>query len=99
MTKSILHRVTMPATVSKLALGLTVAAGVLVAGGAPAMAATQVQANQAQPHAVSARPAAQTTQATTQTVLKVAESQIGVKENAAGGGTPYHSWYMSSPRA
>ncbi|WP_431922436.1 CHAP domain-containing protein [Nonomuraea jabiensis] len=35
----------------------------------------------------------------TTTVLKIAESQIGVTENAAGGGTLFHSWYMSSPRA
>ncbi|GGS71699.1 hypothetical protein GCM10010156_33300 [Planobispora rosea] len=31
-------------------------------------------------------------------LLNVAEQQIGITENAAGGGTKFHSWYMSSPR-
>ncbi|GAA3206846.1 CHAP domain-containing protein [Nonomuraea helvata] len=38
-------------------------------------------------------------QVTAQEVIRIAESQIGVAENAAGGGTPFQSWYMSSPRA
>ncbi|GAA3204087.1 CHAP domain-containing protein [Nonomuraea roseoviolacea] len=36
---------------------------------------------------------------TADALLKVAKSQIGVKENRAGGGTRFHRWYMSSPRA
>ncbi|WP_326640991.1 CHAP domain-containing protein [Streptosporangium sp. NBC_01755] len=32
-------------------------------------------------------------------VLDLASKQIGVHENAQGGGTKFHSWYMSSPRA
>ncbi|MFI6836937.1 CHAP domain-containing protein [Nonomuraea africana] len=32
-------------------------------------------------------------------LLRVAEQKIGVAENASGGGTEFHSWYMSSPRA
>ncbi|HEX4816474.1 MAG TPA: CHAP domain-containing protein [Nonomuraea sp.] len=32
-------------------------------------------------------------------LLSVARSQIGVTENAAGGGTPYQQWYASSQRA
>ncbi|WP_246238593.1 CHAP domain-containing protein [Acrocarpospora corrugata] len=32
-------------------------------------------------------------------VLKLAESQVGVSENHRGGGTPYHHWYMNTPRA
>ncbi|GGS48874.1 hypothetical protein GCM10010156_04410 [Planobispora rosea] len=31
-------------------------------------------------------------------LLAIAEQQIGITENAAGGGTKFHSWYMSSPR-
>ncbi|NUW41288.1 CHAP domain-containing protein [Nonomuraea rhodomycinica] len=36
---------------------------------------------------------------TADALLKVAKSQLGVKENRAGGGTRFHRWYMSSPRA
>jgi len=32
-------------------------------------------------------------------VLEIASKQIGVRENTWGGGTKFHSWYMSSPRA
>ncbi|WP_326821957.1 CHAP domain-containing protein [Streptosporangium sp. NBC_01756] len=32
-------------------------------------------------------------------VLDIAASQIGVSENAQGGGTKFQSWYVSSPRA
>ncbi|GAA0828686.1 CHAP domain-containing protein [Streptosporangium amethystogenes subsp. fukuiense] len=32
-------------------------------------------------------------------VLDLAAKQIGVRENSQGGGTKFHSWYMSSPRA
>lgn len=32
-------------------------------------------------------------------VLEIASQQIGVRENAQGGGTKFQSWYMSSPRA
>ncbi|MBG0829911.1 CHAP domain-containing protein [Planomonospora sp. ID67723] len=31
-------------------------------------------------------------------LLAVAEQQIGIRENSSGGGTKFHSWYMSSPR-
>ncbi|GII00317.1 hypothetical protein Pta02_23250 [Planobispora takensis] len=31
-------------------------------------------------------------------LLAIAKEQIGVKENSSGGGTKFHSWYMSSPR-
>ncbi len=36
---------------------------------------------------------------TAQQVLDLASRQIGVTENAQGGGTKFQSWYMSSPRA
>ncbi|GAA4228582.1 hypothetical protein FHR32_008146 [Streptosporangium album] len=32
-------------------------------------------------------------------VLDIAARQIGISENAQGGGTKFQSWYMSSPRA
>ncbi|WP_440067000.1 CHAP domain-containing protein [Streptosporangium sp. OZ121] len=32
-------------------------------------------------------------------VLDIASKQIGIRENSRGGGTKFHSWYMSSPRA
>ncbi|GIH26761.1 hypothetical protein Aph01nite_50710 [Acrocarpospora phusangensis] len=32
-------------------------------------------------------------------VLRLAESQVGVRENGYGGGTKFHDWYMNSPRA
>jgi hypothetical protein len=34
-----------------------------------------------------------------QDVLRIAASKIGVSENAYGGGTEFHAWYMSTPRA
>ncbi|MER7503378.1 CHAP domain-containing protein [Nonomuraea pusilla] len=45
------------------------------------------------------RPATVARPATADTLLKIAKSQIGVTENAEGGGTPFQHWYMSSPRA
>ncbi|MDP9841912.1 CHAP domain-containing protein [Streptosporangium lutulentum] len=33
-----------------------------------------------------------------QQVLSIAEKQIGIRENARGGGTKFQSWYESSPR-
>ncbi|GGO10904.1 hypothetical protein GCM10010116_21910 [Microbispora rosea subsp. aerata] len=32
-------------------------------------------------------------------VLSLARSQVGIKENAQGGGTKFQQWYMSTPRA
>ncbi|MEU8272155.1 CHAP domain-containing protein [Sphaerisporangium sp. NPDC049002] len=32
-------------------------------------------------------------------LLSLAERQVGISENSAGGGTKFHSWYMSTPRA
>ncbi|MFC5827141.1 CHAP domain-containing protein [Nonomuraea insulae] len=75
----------MPGKLARFAVGMSVAAGAALAA-TPAFAADHDVQKPA--HQVSA-----------QSVLKIAESQIGVSENAAGGGTPFHSWYMSSPRA
>ncbi|MFC0866182.1 CHAP domain-containing protein [Sphaerimonospora cavernae] len=32
-------------------------------------------------------------------VLKLAAGQVGITENSDGGGTKFHDWYMSTPRA
>ncbi|GAA0371303.1 hypothetical protein GCM10009530_21850 [Microbispora corallina] len=32
-------------------------------------------------------------------VIKLASSQVGISENAYGGGTKFQQWYMSTPRA
>ncbi|MEV4177507.1 CHAP domain-containing protein [Nonomuraea sp. NPDC049709] len=87
MAKYTLSRALKPASLTRFAVGAAVAAGAVLAAG-PAFAADD--SSQAQKSAG---------QVSAQSVLKVAESQIGVAENAAGGGTPFHSWYMSSPRA
>ncbi|QYC41690.1 CHAP domain protein [Nonomuraea coxensis DSM 45129] len=89
MPKHTFVRTLMPANLSRLAVGMSVAAGAVLAAG-PAFAADRDSQEQAR------KPA---TQASAQTVLRIAESQLGVTENAAGGGTPFHSWYMSSQRA
>ncbi|WP_248959185.1 CHAP domain-containing protein [Sphaerisporangium perillae] len=34
-----------------------------------------------------------------QQLLSLAEKQVGISEDSAGGGTKFHSWYMNSPRA
>ncbi|AQZ63094.1 CHAP domain-containing protein [[Actinomadura] parvosata subsp. kistnae] len=85
MRKNVFTRALKPATLGVFAASASVAASAMLAG-TPAFAAD----HEAQ------KPA---TQASAQSVLKIAESQIGVTENAAGGGTPFHSWYMSSQRA
>jgi hypothetical protein len=93
MTKNVLSRAFKPVNISRLAAGAAVAATFLA--GTPAFAADG-QGDR--------MPGAQTSpqrprDVTADTVVKVAESQVGVTENAAGGGTPFHKWYMSSPRA
>ncbi|RVX42701.1 CHAP domain-containing protein [Nonomuraea polychroma] len=92
MTKHVLSRTLMPANLSLLAAGVTIAAGALLAG-APAFADHQGHRQANAPQAAQQKPA------TADAILKIAESQMGVTENAAGGGTPFHSWYMASQRA
>ncbi|MFC6080617.1 CHAP domain-containing protein [Sphaerisporangium aureirubrum] len=36
---------------------------------------------------------------TAEQVLRLAESQVGISEDSAGGGTKFQAWYMASPRA
>ncbi|MFE3448822.1 CHAP domain-containing protein [Nonomuraea sp. NPDC059194] len=88
----------MSANLPRLAVGLTVAAGAMFANvhsfGDDHAARAQAAAR---PQQVSA--AQKPAQVNAASLLKVAESQVGVAENAAGGGTPFHRWYMSSQRA
>ncbi|MGW3347900.1 CHAP domain-containing protein [Nonomuraea rubra] len=85
MRKNVFTRALKPATLGVFAASASVAAGAMLAS-TPAFAAD----HEAQKPAM---------QASAQSVLRIAESQIGVTENATGGGTPFHSWYMSSQRA
>ncbi|MFG3440992.1 CHAP domain-containing protein [Nonomuraea sp. NPDC047897] len=104
MTMRDLSRAIVPTDLPRLAVGLTIAAGA-VFGAVPAMAGQPAVAESGQPAAPQAQEQPKTVAAayhrplTADALLKVAESQVGVTENAAGGGTPFHSWYMSSPRA
>lgn len=50
------------------------------------------------PHKESAKQG-NTTKVTAQDLLDLALAQVGITENAQGGGTKFHAWYMSSPRA
>jgi hypothetical protein len=77
----------------KSAVGATLVGGLLAAG--PGLVSDH--------HAHGAGRAAEhpvpVPQGTAPALLRVAEQEVGVKENASGGGTPFHAWYMSSPRA
>ncbi|MBG0818510.1 CHAP domain-containing protein [Planomonospora sp. ID82291] len=89
------------------ALSLALAAGTaLTAGTAHADTAPQVPAPApaaapaAAPAPAPAQPqAAKPSQVTAGDLLKVARTQVGVEENADGGGTKFHKWYMKSQRA
>ncbi|MBG0817571.1 CHAP domain-containing protein [Planomonospora sp. ID82291] len=69
------------------ALGASLTGGVALAVGALATGPA--------PSATGTKPSG----VTAQELLRIAESQIGVEENAEGGGTKFHSWYMESRRA
>ncbi|WP_225878301.1 CHAP domain-containing protein [Spongiactinospora rosea] len=72
------------------ALGTAVFAGAL----------TGVQAAHADTPTDTTAATAQTQQAVkAQDVINLALTQVGISENAAGGGTKFHQWYMASPRA
>ncbi|WP_327582420.1 CHAP domain-containing protein [Nonomuraea sp. NBC_00507] len=97
MAKNVFARALTSASLSLVAAGMTAT----VVAGSPAFAADQQSTQPARSNlpASQAIPQKGAGQVSADTVLKIAESQIGVSENAAGGGTPFHSWYMSSPRA
>ncbi|GAA3165847.1 hypothetical protein GCM10010466_65830 [Planomonospora alba] len=77
------------------ALGLALTAGVaLTAGAAHADTAPQAPAPAPQQAQQAQQP-----QVTAGELLKFAEKQVGVEENASGGGTKFHKWYMKSQRA
>ncbi|MFC4061548.1 CHAP domain-containing protein [Planomonospora corallina] len=44
-------------------------------------------------------PVEQPRHAATERLLRTAREQIGIRENAEGGGTKFHSWYMGTERA
>ncbi|MFF4412179.1 CHAP domain-containing protein [Streptosporangium sp. NPDC001559] len=103
------HRLTStPKThyLARVVLGTAIAlSGGIVAGG-PALADTPEQTSAAVQNASvdTAKTGLQATaerlpKVTAQQVLNIASQQIGVSENAQGGGTKFHSWYMSSERA
>jgi hypothetical protein len=101
MPKNVIPRALKPTSLSLFAAGISVAAGAAFAGSA-AFAADHHSATQSsRSNVVSSQaiPQKGAGQVSADAILKIAESQIGVTENAAGGGTPFHSWYMSSPRA
>ncbi|MFI7131071.1 CHAP domain-containing protein [Nonomuraea sp. NPDC050153] len=101
MVKNVFAGAVTSARLSRFAVGMSVVAGVVLAGTPVFAAGHQTDAQSSRSNAVSSHAAPQTAarQVTAQAVLKIAESQIGVTENAAGGGTLFHRWYMSSPRA
>ncbi|TMS00318.1 CHAP domain-containing protein [Nonomuraea basaltis] len=94
MTKTVLSRALKPANSLRLLMGTTVAAGALFAA-TPAFAADHQGDRAAGVQVAAKKPA----QVTANSIIKIAESQVGVTENAAGGGTPFHAWYMASQRA
>ncbi|MFG1945021.1 CHAP domain-containing protein [Nonomuraea sp. NPDC048826] len=86
-----------PTTASRLAVGATLALGLAFTGAAATAASATT--TPAEPQAAAQQQRTQAKPVSAQTLLRVAESQIGVSEDATGGGTKFHQWYMSSPRA
>ncbi|SDQ57895.1 CHAP domain-containing protein [Thermostaphylospora chromogena] len=81
----------------RASLGALLAAGT-VATGAPVLA--EQMPVQDRPVAAQAQAAQQgVAKVTASELIRVAEQEVGVSEDASGGGTPYHAWYMSSQRA
>ncbi|NRQ39460.1 CHAP domain-containing protein [Nonomuraea sp. NN258] len=98
MTSNAFTRAGKPANLIRFAVGASIVTVAALAA-APAFADQESEART--PAIAAARSVEQKDagQVTAQSVLKIAESQVGVSENAAGGGTPFHSWYMASQRA
>jgi hypothetical protein len=78
----------------KSALGATLVGGLLAAGPGLMSGHHEHGAERTAEH-----PARTASQGTASALLRVAEQEKGIKENASGGGTPFHAWYMASPRA
>ncbi|WP_344860357.1 CHAP domain-containing protein [Planomonospora alba] len=85
-----LARLSTRSRVLAAALGASVAAGAVLTAGA------LVSGPEASAGTAAAKKAPGVT---AQDLLQIAESQIGVTENASGGGTKFQSWYVSSQRA
>jgi hypothetical protein len=79
------------------AVASAVAAG-SVAASAHAQSTDQIEAGSSNTTPL-AKEAAGLPKVSPSQLLKLAESQVGVHENAFGGGTKFQAWYMSSPRA
>jgi hypothetical protein len=93
MTKNVLSRALKPVNISRLAVGIA-AAGTFFAA-MPGFTADH-QSGRAEVAQVAVQ---KPSQITANSLIRIAESQVGVTENAAGGGTPFHQWYMTSARA
>ncbi|WP_188186711.1 CHAP domain-containing protein [Nonomuraea sp. SYSU D8015] len=89
--------------IARAALGATILASAFTAHAT----STAVAASDRQPVATAADQIGATAPKSNETkinvtadqVLALARSQVGVAENAAGGGTPYQQWYAYSQRA
>ncbi|WP_433211206.1 CHAP domain-containing protein [Microtetraspora malaysiensis] len=79
--------------------------GILAAGTAVpvTMAAAHAETLPAGAQAASISPlmkkAASLPKVSPEQLLKIAQDQVGISENANGGGTKFHEWYMNSQRA
>ncbi|GII77265.1 hypothetical protein Sru01_22470 [Sphaerisporangium rufum] len=82
--------------VAQIVAGTTLAARADTAADDPLTRIAGAEASQAKDFARSHTSAGKVS---ANTLLALARSQVGIAENAAGGGTKFHSWYMSHPRA
>ncbi|MEV0143851.1 MULTISPECIES: CHAP domain-containing protein [unclassified Nonomuraea] len=98
MSPRVLSRALTSPALPRLAVGVTIAVSAALAG-IPAFADDHQATDQSSISRANAAPARQSARLTADALIRVAESQIGVTENAVGGGTPFHNWYMTSPRA
>ncbi|GII03792.1 CHAP domain-containing protein [Planobispora takensis] len=97
----------LPTRLLRAAAGVALAAGVAPVGipalGPYALARTSAEASPALAAPAAARApgpgAPRRTGVTAADMIRVAEGQIGVEEDADGGGTKFHAWYMDSARA
>ncbi|GAA3135550.1 hypothetical protein GCM10010466_27960 [Planomonospora alba] len=82
----------------RLALSAVLVAATALAG-APALLSAGSGRSGAGPPAGPYVPMERPAHAALERMLRVAEQQIGIRENAEGGGTKFHSWYMGTERA
>ncbi|WP_449061934.1 CHAP domain-containing protein [Planomonospora algeriensis] len=89
-----------PSSLSRLALSAVFLAGAALVG-APALMSGVPPGLRTGPLTQAAPywPAGRAPQAAVARMLSVAEQQVGIREDAEGGGTKFHSWYMETSRA